>query len=153
MPSLFRHIQSLSTTTSPLSAVLHHRHTLTSPSSSNTSVGGICTASVLPVNSTHTPQNVTGIANTTIIINMTMEDAGGGLKGTSSLNAAPAPAVFERGRNEDYGPQINFTIWLFTALSAMFLALRVYCKFLRHRGLWWDDHILIASWVSPTAAV
>jgi len=49
---------------------------------------------------------------------------------------------------DDYGPQVNFTIWLLTALSAAFLALRVYCKFLRHRGLWWDDHILIASWVS-----
>jgi len=48
---------------------------------------------------------------------------------------------------EDYGPQVNFTIWLLTALSAAFLALRVYCKFLRHRGLWWDDHVLIASWV------
>jgi hypothetical protein len=49
---------------------------------------------------------------------------------------------------EDYGPQVNFVIWLLTALSAAFLALRVYCKFLRHRGLWWDDHVLIASWVS-----
>ncbi|KAK4220957.1 hypothetical protein QBC38DRAFT_462003 [Podospora fimiseda] len=48
----------------------------------------------------------------------------------------------------DYGAQINFTIWLLTALSAAFLALRVYCKFLRHRGLWWDDHVLIASWFS-----
>ncbi|KAK3346864.1 hypothetical protein B0T25DRAFT_613518 [Lasiosphaeria hispida] len=49
---------------------------------------------------------------------------------------------------EDYGPQVNFTIWFLTALSAAFLALRVYCKFLRHRGLWWDDHVLIGSWVS-----
>jgi hypothetical protein len=48
----------------------------------------------------------------------------------------------------DFGPQINFTLWLLTALSAAFLSLRVYCKFLRHRGLWWDDHLLIASWVS-----
>ncbi len=50
----------------------------------------------------------------------------------------------------DFGSQINFTIWLLTALSSAFLALRVYCKFLRHRGLWWDDHLLILSWVSPT---
>jgi hypothetical protein len=33
-------------------------------------------------------------------------------------------------------------------LSAAFLGLRIYCKFLRHRSLWWDDHILIAAWVS-----
>ncbi|KAK4161872.1 hypothetical protein QBC43DRAFT_91493 [Cladorrhinum sp. PSN259] len=52
----------------------------------------------------------------------------------------------------DYGSQINFTIWLLTALSAAFLALRVYCKFLRHRGLWWDDHVLIASWFSLMAS-
>ncbi|KAK4203218.1 hypothetical protein QBC40DRAFT_29529 [Triangularia verruculosa] len=48
----------------------------------------------------------------------------------------------------DYGQQINFTIWLLTSLSAAFLALRVYSKFLRHRGLWWDDHVLIASWIA-----
>lgn len=54
----------------------------------------------------------------------------------------------------DYGPQVNFTMWLLTALAAMFLALRVYCKILRHRGLWWDDHILIASWVgAPSISV
>ena len=49
----------------------------------------------------------------------------------------------------DFGPQINYTLWFLTALSLIFLALRVYCKFLRHRGLWWDDHLLIGSWVSP----
>jgi hypothetical protein len=47
----------------------------------------------------------------------------------------------------DLGPQLNFTMWLLVALSAAFLALRMYCKFLRHRGTWWDDHVLIASWV------
>ncbi|KAH8888517.1 hypothetical protein GQ53DRAFT_724516 [Thozetella sp. PMI_491] len=49
---------------------------------------------------------------------------------------------------ENFGPQVNFTIWFLTALSGLFLALRVYCKFLRHRGLWWDDHVLIVSWIS-----
>lgn len=48
----------------------------------------------------------------------------------------------------DFGPQINFVIWFLTAVSSAFLALRVYCKFLRHRGLWWDDYLLIGSWVS-----
>jgi hypothetical protein len=69
------------------------------------------------------------------------------LNGTTRIDAAPVTAFLERTSSENYGPQINFTIWLLTALSAMFLALRVYCKFLRHRGLWWDDYILIASWV------
>lgn len=58
---------------------------------------------------------------------------------------------FRAKQSEDYGPQVNFTIWLLTALSAAFLALRVYCKFLRHRGLWWDDHVLIAAWVSTSS--
>ncbi|KAK5661807.1 hypothetical protein OQA88_9909 [Cercophora sp. LCS_1] len=58
------------------------------------------------------------------------------------------PSSFRVTQMEDYGPQVNFTIWLLTALSAAFLALRVYCKFLRHRGLWWDDHVLIAAWLS-----
>jgi hypothetical protein len=48
----------------------------------------------------------------------------------------------------DFGPQINLAIWFLTAVSSAFLALRVYCKFLRHRGLWWDDYLLIGSWVS-----
>lgn len=55
--------------------------------------------------------------------------------------------VTQRASGEDYRPQINCTIWLLTAISAIFLVLRVYCKFLRRRGLWRDDHILIASWV------
>lgn len=55
--------------------------------------------------------------------------------------------VTRRASGEDYGTQVNFTIWLLTAISATFLGLRVYCKFLRRRGLWWDDYILIASWV------
>lgn len=50
--------------------------------------------------------------------------------------------------HDDLGPQLNFTIWLLTALSLGFLGLRLYCKFLRGRGLWWDDHVLIAAWVS-----
>jgi hypothetical protein len=35
-----------------------------------------------------------------------------------------------------------------TFLSAVFLGLRLYCKIVRHRGFWWDDHVLIAAWVS-----
>ncbi|KAK4641831.1 hypothetical protein QC761_504290 [Podospora bellae-mahoneyi] len=55
---------------------------------------------------------------------------------------------FKVKQTVDYGHQINFTIWFLTALSAAFLALRVYSKSLRHRGLWWDDHVLIASWIA-----
>jgi hypothetical protein len=40
-----------------------------------------------------------------------------------------------------------WAIWSFTIASAVFLALRVYCKLTRRRSLWWDDRFLIASWV------
>lgn len=38
-------------------------------------------------------------------------------------------------------------IWGTTVASGIFLGLRVYCKTARQRGLWWDDYILILSWV------
>jgi len=50
--------------------------------------------------------------------------------------------------HDDQGSQLNFTIWLLAALSCGFLSLRIYCKFLRGRGLWWDDYVLCAAWVS-----
>ncbi|KAK1779635.1 hypothetical protein QBC45DRAFT_392316 [Copromyces sp. CBS 386.78] len=44
--------------------------------------------------------------------------------------------------------QVNFSCWFLTALAALFLGLRIYCKRYRVRGLWWDDHVLIISWIS-----
>ncbi len=88
-------------------------------------------ASALP-----SSQNDTSFRNTTVDM-----AAGNGTNDSSDRGFRLPPST-------DFGPQINFTLWLLTALSAAFLALRIYCKFLRHRGLWWDDHLLIASWVS-----
>ena len=48
------------------------------------------------------------------------------------------------------GPQLNITGWVLTGASGVFLALRVHCKILQKRSLWWDDHLLIASWVSAS---
>lgn len=48
----------------------------------------------------------------------------------------------------NYASRMLWAIWSFTVASAVFLGLRVYCKLLRRRPLWWDDHFLIASWVS-----
>lgn len=61
------------------------------------------------------------------------------------------PWDFSSFPHEDFGPQINYAIWMLTALAGAFLALRLYCKFLRHRGLWWDDHILILSFIFTVA--
>jgi hypothetical protein len=46
------------------------------------------------------------------------------------------------------GPFLNQAIWSLTAIPALFLALRVYCKIWRKRSLWWDDYILLISWVA-----
>ncbi|KAJ9136866.1 Integral membrane protein [Pleurostoma richardsiae] len=72
---------------------------------------------------------------------------------TTSATGPFATNYFFKLPHDNYGPQLNFTIWLLTALSALFLGLRVYCKFFRHRGLWWDDYVLIASWVTLAAGV
>ncbi|KAK2045738.1 hypothetical protein LZ31DRAFT_583897 [Colletotrichum somersetense] len=48
---------------------------------------------------------------------------------------------------EDNGPTVLAVIWSQAGLSAFFLSLRLYCKFRKRSGLWWDDYVLIASWV------
>ncbi|KAK0666633.1 hypothetical protein QBC41DRAFT_230143 [Cercophora samala] len=47
----------------------------------------------------------------------------------------------------DGGPTVSRTIWSFLAFSTVFLFLRIYCKIWRCRGLWWDDYVLIFSWL------
>ncbi|KAH7190701.1 hypothetical protein BKA60DRAFT_613140 [Fusarium oxysporum] len=44
------------------------------------------------------------------------------------------------------GPTILAIVWVLASIAAVVLALRAYCKFKTHRGLWWDDYILLASW-------
>jgi hypothetical protein len=51
--------------------------------------------------------------------------------------------------HDDLGPQLNLVFWLLTGLAFGFLNLRIYCKIRRGRHLWWDDYVLIASWVNP----
>ncbi|KAK3316833.1 hypothetical protein B0H66DRAFT_478826 [Apodospora peruviana] len=49
---------------------------------------------------------------------------------------------------EDSRWLLNLAIWILAASSATFLCLRLWCKFRRHRKLWWDDYFLIVSWIS-----
>jgi hypothetical protein len=58
-----------------------------------------------------------------------------------------ARAADDGRSHEDLGPELNIVFWLLTGLAFVFLALRIYCKLHRGRRLWWDDHLLIASWV------
>ncbi|KAK5654080.1 hypothetical protein OQA88_7761 [Cercophora sp. LCS_1] len=46
------------------------------------------------------------------------------------------------------GPQMVVTNWALDLVCGVFLGLRVYCKLSRRRKLWWDDHFLIASWIT-----
>ncbi|CCC12081.1 unnamed protein product [Sordaria macrospora k-hell] len=48
--------------------------------------------------------------------------------------------------------EVNFSCWFLTALAALFLGLRIYCKKYRGRGLWWDDYVLVISWLSLTTS-
>ncbi|KAH6649242.1 hypothetical protein F5144DRAFT_634218 [Chaetomium tenue] len=52
----------------------------------------------------------------------------------------------------DYGPQLNVLTWLLISISGLFLFTRLYLKNCQHRGLWWDDWILLASWVALTVS-
>lgn len=44
------------------------------------------------------------------------------------------------------GPEILGIVWGMTAFSSIFLVLRLWVKLRSHKGLWWDDHLLAASW-------
>ena len=46
------------------------------------------------------------------------------------------------------GPKLVSTLWAMPAVSLVFLALRMYCKFLRGRGYNIDDIILALAFVS-----
>lgn len=48
---------------------------------------------------------------------------------------------------ETRGPEVNIALWTLTAVSCLFLSLRLYCKSYKHKDLWWDDWVLILSWV------
>lgn len=53
------------------------------------------------------------------------------------------------GPTPNLGPGTAAAIWALVGMSAVFLVLRIYCKIWRSRGLWWDDWVLIISWVCP----
>lgn len=72
-----------------------------------------------------------------------------------SENPAPADLPFLNFTPEelallprdDLGPTLLVSIWGLQVLCSLVLALRLYCKVARSRGMWWDDYVLILSWV------
>jgi len=51
------------------------------------------------------------------------------------------------------GPKVLISTWILVGLSFAFLVARIYCKARTKRGLWWDDHVLILSWVRTRVLV
>ncbi|KAI9147200.1 Satratoxin biosynthesis SC2 cluster protein [Paramyrothecium foliicola] len=51
------------------------------------------------------------------------------------------------------GTRLIASCWSLAVTSGILMALRIYCKVWRSRGLWYDDHLLMASWVSLAIAV
>ncbi len=49
--------------------------------------------------------------------------------------------------HDSSGSEANAVAWSLLVFAGGFLGLRIYCKLIGHRGLWWDDWLLIASWV------
>ena len=47
-----------------------------------------------------------------------------------------------------YAPRLMVTLWGLLGIATAFLVLRLYLKFSRHRGAWWDDWFLVGAWVS-----
>jgi hypothetical protein len=68
----------------------------------------------------------------------------------ATLGAAPAgivPSGMDLTAN--LGPQLNGITWFLFGSATVFMTLRLYCKFLNGRGFWWDDYVLVLSWVCP----
>lgn len=59
--------------------------------------------------------------------------------------------MFEINPKVDYGPQLNIIVWLLISISALFLFTRLYLKACQNRGLWWDDYVLLAAWLTQSA--
>lgn len=59
--------------------------------------------------------------------------------------------MFEINPKVDYGPQLNIIVWLLISISALFLFTRLYLKACQNRGLWWDDYVLLAAWLTQAA--
>lgn len=68
---------------------------------------------------------------------------------TSSVYVSPA----QNGDSpqiayDSLGGQINIAVWCLAAASLVFVVGRLLCKLWRGTRLWWDDWVLMTSWVS-----
>lgn len=64
-------------------------------------------------------------------------------------DGGPPPIANTDG--SDLGPVVIATCWAMTGMAALLLGTRLYVKSTAHRGMWWDDYTLLASWVMLVA--
>ncbi|KAL8359072.1 hypothetical protein RB598_007775 [Gaeumannomyces tritici] len=60
--------------------------------------------------------------------------------GTSGYEAGDPEAV-------DYDPRAMKAVWSLFVFATVFILLRLYSKARRNNALWWDDYVLLASWI------
>jgi hypothetical protein len=81
-----------------------------------------------------------------------MAESGNGTAGAAADVPPPVspwtPEMLAMLPHDNAGMRLIVSIWVMNVLALGFLLARVYCKFLRHRGLWWDDGVLIGAYVS-----
>src|SRR3569833_1030969 len=75
----------------------------------------------------------------------------GGTQGGSAPGGPPSGVPAGPAQpTTDNGPQTVIIVWILVAMSTVFHGLRIYCKKRIATGLWWDDWVLILSWVRIT---
>ncbi|KAK3336361.1 hypothetical protein B0T19DRAFT_36925 [Cercophora scortea] len=52
------------------------------------------------------------------------------------------------GSENPQGVKLKISLWAMMVSTAIFVGLRLCCKYIRRRALWWDDYYIIVSWVT-----
>lgn len=53
-----------------------------------------------------------------------------------------------RPNDAGFGAYINAIGWLLLSLAGLVVGARIWAKVSARKGLWWDDYIVVAAWVS-----
>lgn len=53
-----------------------------------------------------------------------------------------------RPNDSGFGAYINAIGWLLLSLAGIVVGARIWAKVSARKGLWWDDYIVLAAWVS-----
>lgn len=84
-----------------------------------------------------------------------METSNAATQGLTVGRVIPPVEIEEDVAEDNFGPSVEACVWALAVLAAGWLGLRLYLKFQKHRGLWWDDRFLaivsniIMSYIFP----